>query len=522
MPLSQARMAPMPFSPMAYKSRLRVFVDVTMGATIQSIVATRFERALSQSAKTAGNASGDTLDFSAGGKWTVAISRNLQDIGTDRTYISKYNFGGTGRQWSISSGGSGGQEHDLRIFIFDGSSDVAGLIALSNKNWSRAVIAFDLSQGTAANRVRVYLDGSTSPVTAAVAWPSSMAGGATNGATKVVLGTFGESGSATGFYYNGTLRNVRLWGRALSAADAGTESGSAAVNYAAMSASLQSGCVAAWDLNADLTDASGNGWTLTAVNGPLALQGLCNQLTERRSGVQFAAPRYFYAPWYVPSSPLNGRPALYFGGTQWMLASSAGGLLGDLSGDIFCVSRPTDVSGASFDYSMITLDREADSASFQYQFPMFFDSGGGSKFTGRYRDNTTTVNGTMAGNTTITPNTNYALWWRCISGTGTGAFAMRVNGTTQTLSYSTTALYDGVANGGKAAWFGTMHSPDSLVLAGLNYNGGSVVESPYPIQDRFKGYITAIAIFGSTAAGGALSANEATAVENWARKLAGT
>ncbi|MBI2826698.1 MAG: hypothetical protein HYX69_18660 [Planctomycetia bacterium] len=506
--------------PLRYRSRMRLFVDPARTGCLTLVPACRFARSSSQWLETSGNATGDALDFATGKKWSVEFWRNPDSLGLDRTYVCKYKYD-TQRGWRIGTGGSTGQEHEIAIGLHDGSSFTFNTTTGASKNWSQCVVVFDLTQGTAANRVKVYLDGGTTPV----AWSGTpnFQSAVASSAAAVTLGTWGTTGSAfNSQYYDGTLRAVRIWNRALASgevSDLFSEStfGIRPALFGEIDGSLQSGCVAAWDLDEESgsrADSSGQGWTLVEKSGPIAQAQLCTQLVERAAGLVFDAPLYYYAPWRFASSPINGRPALYFGGTHWMNCNVALGTA-DSSGDILAIVRPTDLSGISFDYSFMAIEKDAASANETYFFPMFFRNGAGDTMKVNIRmrtDLASAFNGRVTGSTVTSAGSTYVCNVRGLGAGGTASWEMRVNGNQETVTD------DGPAVRNK--YTKDLDAPDHLTLGGLNYEG-TITEAPYWIQDRFKGYIAGILLYGSAGTGGALSAAENLNVENWARNLAG-
>ena len=187
-----------------------------------------------------------------------------------------------------------------------------------------------------------------------------------------------------------------------------------------------------------------------------------------------------------------------------------------LAGDIFTVIRPTDLSTANFDYSLITADKETYDGNFTYMFPLIYNS----KLELRMRrDKATAINNDPRGTTTVSANSTYVTNQRGFGTGGLASYAYRLNGTANPLD-GTYNFYG--TNGGNIQnqWYASLESVDSLVLGGLNYDQGFTLEGPYGIQDRYKGYLAAALIYGGTTISGGLADGDNLAVENWARSLA--
>jgi hypothetical protein len=84
--------------------------------------------------------------------------------------------------------------------------------ALTGTGWHHIVIAYDGNQGTAANRVRCYVDGSE---------VAMIQGGSGNPASYTISGAFRIGRAAAGFlgYTTGNIDDVRLYDRTLTADD---------------------------------------------------------------------------------------------------------------------------------------------------------------------------------------------------------------------------------------------------------------------------------------------------------------
>jgi Concanavalin A-like lectin/glucanases superfamily len=507
--------------PLKFLSLLRLFIDASYTASMTFCKAAQFVASSSQYLQAAHAA---TLDFSTGtnaNKFSFEIWRNTATTGSNRCYLAKDVFNTAGDHgWSLRTSGTVGHESQLEFWAWNSSANAYGAVVTADapSNWSHCVVTVDLT----APAVNFYFDGVTVPATTSSL--SGTLGPLPTGQTAPLLvgaWNFGSSGGLANFY-DGALASVRIWRQTLpTVLIPALFNGGLPVPFARLRGSEKTYLVAAWDLTevgGERLDSSASANHLTEQNGPLGQATLCARLMDRGpAGYLFLAPRFNYAPFWIEESPINGRPALQFCGQHWMHAYAPGFCGACLSGDIVTVIRPTDLSIANFDYSVITADKESYDGNFTYFFPMIYNG----KLSLRIRrDEGTSINSDPRGTTTLTAGNTLVTNQRGFGAGDAASLAYRVNGTTNSID---TTYKNYSTNGGNIQnqWLGSMESVDSLVLGGLNYDSGSPVEGPYSIQDRFAGYIATAVIYGGTTTNGSLSDAENLAVENWARGLAG-
>ena len=506
--------------PLQYLGFLRLFIDASYTASMTFLHGAQFVAASSQYLQAAHAAS---LDFSTGtnaNKFSFEIWRNTSTIGNNRCYVSKDVFNTAGKHgWSVRSSGTLGQESQLEFWAWNSSAGAYGAVGTTNApvNWSHAVVVADLTTPV----VNIYFDGSTTAATTAVL--SGTLGALPTGQNAPLLvgaWDFGTSGGVANFY-DGAMASVRVWRNALpTSLIPALFNGGFPLPFSRLIGSQKTYLVAAWDLSeatGTRFDSTPNANSLSEQNGPVAKAMLCASLVDRSpAGYVFRAPRFNFAPPWIQQSPINGQPALQLFGQHWM-HSFAPAFCGDcLAGDIFTVIRPTDLSTANFDYSLICADKETYNGNLAYMFPLIYNA----KLELRIRrDLASAINNDPRGTTTLSAGNTYVTNQRGFGVGGPTSFAYRVNGSTNPID---TAYNSYSTNGGNVQnqWFGSLESIDSLVLGGLNYDQGAPVEGPYGIQDRFKGYLSTVLIYGSPTAGGSLPDADNLAVENWARGLA--
>lgn len=513
-----AMMAPSVPTPLKYLSLLQLYIDAGYTATMSFCKGAQFVAAGSQYLQAAHSAS---IDFSTGtnaNKFSVELWRNTTSIGTQRCYISK-DLGNTAGKhgWAIRSSGTIGQESQVEFWIWNNTANAYAGIVTTNApgNWSSCVVTADLTVPT----VNMYFDGSTTPATTTPT-VGTLAALATGQSAPLLLGAWNGSGGIANLY-DGVLASVRLWREVIPTVivpllfNAGFP-----LSYARLTGGQKTNLVAAWDLTESggtRSDATANANHLAEQNGPLAQAQLCTSLDDRGpSGYQFFAPRFNYAPLWIALSPLNNLPALQMCGQHWMRASAPGFGRNLLSGDIFTVVRPTDLSILNFDYSILTADKETYDGNFTYMFPLFYNSTLQLRIR---RDAATATNGQIRGTTTVTTGTTYVTNQRGFGAGGTASLAYRLNGVADPIDPS---FGNFAANTGntQSQWYATLEGVDSLILGGLNYDSGSPLEGPYTVQDRFVGYLSTVLIYGGTVANGSLTDAQNLDVENWARRLA--
>jgi len=96
-------------------------------------------------------------------RMTVSFWMHQSSLAADRAIVAQYDYPSDG-SWAINTGGSGGTEDELRIWIADGTGAVVPYAStyaadLQADTWYHVTLVFDGTQTGNANRLQVYIDG---------------------------------------------------------------------------------------------------------------------------------------------------------------------------------------------------------------------------------------------------------------------------------------------------------------------------------------------------------------------------
>jgi len=155
----------------------------------------------------------DSASFPAGSAMTVSAWVNSSDLSNQRTIMSKWDYsvgGGTVGEWAIQLAPTAGQ---LRVFISSGSGDPGNNYVdttnagLTTATWYHVTMVYDGSQA-AANRVKVYVNGTQTSTTVGGTIPTTLYAAGTN---PVVIGNF----PGLSRWWAGAIDEAKIYDRAL-------------------------------------------------------------------------------------------------------------------------------------------------------------------------------------------------------------------------------------------------------------------------------------------------------------------
>ena len=289
------------FTPLSYGSDLALWLDPSYG--IYTDRSTQLTAASSQYWSITHNSS---LRFTTAMSVSFWVYRDT--AAGDQAYIAKWTYSTDGG-WAMQS--TSGDATSMTVFLATSAGDVGGGCQMKfNANlgsgaWHHVAIVFDGTATGDANRLKLYLDGVEKTLTVMLgAVPSSLLADTAD----LNIGKFG--GSITR-YHNGRMDSVRIWGRALSAADVLLDYNSGAGKvYADLTTAEKVSLAASYEFDGDGLDAHGTN-DLTAMNGPTYTTGIASGLAGDGDLVSLIVPRV--GPNLVPPS-YAGRPTWYANG----------------------------------------------------------------------------------------------------------------------------------------------------------------------------------------------------------------
>jgi concanavalin A-like lectin/glucanase superfamily protein len=156
--------------------------------------------------------------------FTTAMSASLwirQDsLALDRAFLGKWAYQTDGG-WAIQSGNASGNSGDISIYLATSATDDGTSCRMdfndadmSASTWYHVLVVYDGTLTGNASRLKVWVNGVPKTLTVgAGAVPSTLR----NDTAALNVGKFGGTWTR---YLDGRMDEVRLWGRALSAAEA--------------------------------------------------------------------------------------------------------------------------------------------------------------------------------------------------------------------------------------------------------------------------------------------------------------
>jgi alpha-L-fucosidase len=172
---------------------------------------------------------GSAIPANGAGAFTYTAWIKPTSSGGFLTLYSRYDSNST--RFEISLGSTGVYGEDLGLVVTTGGANAVTGSVLTLNVWQHVAVVFDGSQSTAANRVRVYVNGAITSLGSAVGtWPTTIS------AISATAIMFARSGG--GLYWAGGGTVVALFSTALSGSDvaglyAASDSAAAGANLTA-------------------------------------------------------------------------------------------------------------------------------------------------------------------------------------------------------------------------------------------------------------------------------------------------
>ena len=140
--------------------------------------------------------------------FTLSVWTKRGNLGTDQAIIDAQNS--SGNQATIRFSSEGGSDNKINIFYYDGSSFVYRVHTNAELRdpaaWYHLVIAFDTTQATASNRIKIYQNGVQLTDMGSSSYPSQNYDTPFN---NTILHTIGRNGTASN-YFDGYMAEINF------------------------------------------------------------------------------------------------------------------------------------------------------------------------------------------------------------------------------------------------------------------------------------------------------------------------
>lgn len=163
----------------------------------------------------------DNTALNTGSQMTLSLWANQSSGTLNKALASHWNYtgGSVSGSWALQV--SGDSTSRLQFFVADSQTDPGNNYAetaastWSTGGWHHITVVYDGTQSTAANRVAIYIDGAAASTATAGTLPATLQ----DAASPLMIGDF----TGLNRTWNGAIDHVKIFSRALSAAEVNAE-----------------------------------------------------------------------------------------------------------------------------------------------------------------------------------------------------------------------------------------------------------------------------------------------------------